>query len=50
MAKQLTLLGELHGYKEPYYKMAIQVTILLGGKYAAQAKMRIRACLADMLQ
>lgn len=50
MAKQFTLLSKLQDHKKPYYKMSIHVTMLLGEEYEAQAKMRIRACLADMLQ
>lgn len=36
--------------KKPYYNMAIHGTMLLGEESAAQAKMWIKACLADMLQ
>lgn len=50
MAKPFILLSELHGHKKSYYNVAIHVTMFLGEESAAQAKMRIRACLADMLQ
>ena len=48
--KQFTLLRELHGQKEPYYKIIIPVALLLGEEDVDQEKMRIKACLADVIQ